>query len=217
MSEALATASYAVAEAAGIKDNDLTLAVNLDAVRGIAAVARAFNKPLTVDLQDGYGAELEEAVGKLIEYGVAGINLEDWDRTTNKLYDVDTAASRVRRCLDVAVERGVPDFVVNARCDVLVKGGALEEVLDRGKKYLAAGGTTVFVWGGSRGVSTTEVKTMVNAFGGRLNVLLKLSDSGLTVKQLAQIGVARISVGPTLQFVAKKAVQSEATKLLTRL
>ena len=213
--EALATASYAVAKAGGTTDDDLTLDVNLAAVRGISSVAREFNKPLTVDLQDGYGPKLEEAVESLMEYGVTGINLEDYDQSAKKLYDTDTAVNRIRRSLEVARKHNVPDFVVNARCDVLVQGGELAEVLDRGKRYIEAGATTVFVWGGSsRGVSRAEVERMVEAFEGRLNVLLKSSDDGLAIKQLAEIGVARISVGPTLQFTATRALQSEAKKLL---
>lgn len=217
VSEALATASYAVAEAAGIADNDLTLKDNLSAAKGIAVVAKEFGKPLTVDLQDGYGSELEDGIKSLIEFGVTGINLEDYDRATEKLYNIGTAASRIRRVLDVAREHNVTDFVVNARCDVLVQGGELKEVLERGKKYLEAGATTVFVWGGSRGVSKTEVEQLVKAFGGRLNVMLNLSDDGLAIEILAQMGVARISIGPTLQFIAMKALQNEAKRLLTRL
>ena len=57
---ALATASYAVAAAAGLEDDDLTLEINLAAVKGIAKVAKQFNLPLTVDFQDGYGDKLEE-------------------------------------------------------------------------------------------------------------------------------------------------------------
>lgn len=216
-SEALATASYAVAEAAGIADNDLSLDVNLAAVKSIALFSQKFKKPLTVDLQDGYGPLLEKAIETLIGYGAAGVNLEDYDRTTEKLYEVDTAVSRIRSVIEVARSNGVPDFVVNARCDVLVKGGELEEVIKRGKKYLEAGATTVFVWGGSRGVSRAEVELLVHAFGGRLNVMLKLTEGGLTIKELAELGVARISIGPTLQFVAKKALQSQAQKLLERL
>jgi 2-methylisocitrate lyase-like PEP mutase family enzyme len=217
VSEALATASSAVAEAAGIADNDLTLKDNLAAVKGIVAVSKEFNKPLTVDLQDGYGPELEGAIETLTALGVTGINLEDYDRATEKLYDIATATNRVRRALEVAREQGVPDFVINARCDVLVQGGEMKEVLERGKKYIEAGATTVFVWGGSRGVSKIEVEQLVKTFGGRLNVMLKQSDDGLSIEQLAQIGVARVSIGPALQFVAKKALQSEARRLLTRL
>lgn len=215
--KALATASYAVARAAGSKDDDMTLDINLAAVKGIAAVSKELNKPLTVDIQDGYGSQLEEAIGKLLDFGVSGINLEDCDKATGKMHDVETAVNRIKRTLDVAGKRNVPDFVVNARCDVLVQGGKMDEVIERGKRYLDAGATTVFVWGGSkRGVSKAEVEQMVKEFGGRLNVSLKMTAEGLTIKELAEIGVARISVGPALQFVAMKAFQSEAEKLLTQ-
>jgi 2-methylisocitrate lyase-like PEP mutase family enzyme len=75
--KALATASAAIAAASGLSDDDLTLTVNMRAVESIAKVAAAHNLPLTVDLQDGFGDELEEAVRRVIELGGVGINLED--------------------------------------------------------------------------------------------------------------------------------------------
>ena len=92
----------------------------------------------------------------------------------------------------------------------------MAEVLERGKAYLAAGATTVFVWGGSqRGVCSAEVAEMVEVFEGRLNVAMKLSPDGVKVKDLAGLGVARISVGPQIQFMAMNAFAKEAEKILT--
>lgn len=89
-------------------------------------------------------------------------------------------------------------------------------MLDRGKQYLEAGATTVFVWGGSkRGVSKGEVENLVKSFHGRLNVILKRTADGLSVKQLADMGVARISIGPALQFAAMGAVKKEAEAILS--
>lgn len=212
----LATASYGVARANGTQDDDMTLETNLEAVVGIAAVAREFDKPLTVDVQDAYGDRLEEAIGRLIDLGVAGVNLEDVDKESQKFHSIEVAADRVRRALDVARYKGVPDFVVNARCDTLVWGGKIEETIERGKAYLAAGATSVFVWGGSkRGVSRKEVEQLVKAFDGRLNVSLKMSDPDrLTVKDVSKIGVSRISVGPTIQFMAMDVYSQEAHKLI---
>lgn len=214
-SKALATASYAVAAAQGITDESLDLSNNLAVIPNIAAVAKQFNKPLTVDIQDGYGDSLEKAITALIDYGVVGVNLEDCDKDGN-LYPVGAAVERIKRTLLVAKNKKVPDFVVNARCDVLVKGGKLDEVLDRGKQYLAAGATTVFVWGGSsRGVSFQEVQTMVKEFDGRLNVLLSGKPDALTIPRIRDLGVARISVGPLLQIKAMEKLAQEAEKLLT--
>ena len=213
--KALATASYGVARANGVEDDDMTMEQNLAAVRGIAAVAEEIKKPLSVDFQDGYGDRLEEGVTELIKMGVVGINLEDCDKSTQKMYPVAESTSRVRRALKTAKDLGVSDFVVNARCDTLVHGGELEEVMTRGKAYLDAGATSVFVWGGSaRGVSRDEVVRMVKAFDGRLNVALKLAPGNLTVAQLAKIGVSRVSVGPQIQFMAMDHFAQVAEKLL---
>ncbi|KAF2098964.1 Phosphoenolpyruvate/pyruvate domain-containing protein [Rhizodiscina lignyota] len=214
--KALATASYAVAREYGLEDDDLDMETNLNGVRGIAKVATEHNKPLSVDFQDGYGDKLEDGFAKLLDLGITGANMEDVDKDTGKQYSVEEAVARIERVLKVVKKMGVPDFALNARCDTLVKGGCMDDVITRGKQYLAAGATTVFVWGGSkRGVSRAEVERMVKEFDGRLNVSMKLSPDGLNVAQLSEIGVARISVGPTLQFTAMAALKSEAEKMLT--
>lgn len=212
--KALATASYAVAAANGVTDDDMDMETNLRASKAIAKIAAEFNKPLTIDIQDTYGKNLRQTIAALVDYGVHGVNLEDVDKGSQKLYSQDEAVDRIKLTLKTAAENGVKDFVVNARCDVLVRGGELSEVLQRGKAYLAAGATTVFVWGGSgRGVSRDEIKTMVKEFDGRLNVAMKMVD-GLNVKELSELGVARISVGPQLQFIAMAAYAEEARKIL---
>lgn len=214
--KALATASYAVARANGTEDDDMDAQTNLRAVLPIAKVAAEFNKPFTVDIQDAYGEKLEEVMTALIQGGVHGVNLEDVNKDTQKFYSQQEAVERIRRTLKVAESLGIKDFVVNARCDVLVHGGQLSEVLARGKAYLAAGATSVFVWGGSqRGVSRDEVATMVKEFDGRLNVSMKLSPDGLNASQLSEIGVSRISIGPAIQFIAMDTYAKEAEKILT--
>jgi 2-methylisocitrate lyase-like PEP mutase family enzyme len=217
-SKAIATASYAVAVAAGTGDDDLTLEQNLAAVKGIAKVAKKHGKPLSVDIQDAYGDRLEEAITALIELGVVGVNLEDVDKDTHKQFAPKIAVQRIKRVLAVAEKESVPDFVVNARCDTLLKGGELSETIERGQKYLEAGATTVFVLGGSkRGVSRAEVVKLVKAFDGRLNVSMRLASGNLTVKDLADIGVARISIGPQLTLKAMGYYGAEAEKILNQI
>lgn len=214
--QALATASFAVAAAAGTSDDHLTLEMNLAAVRSIAPVAKEHGLPLTVDWQDGYGDRLEEGIGKLIELGVAGINIEDCHNETKTMFPIEEAAERVKRVMAVAKERGVPDFVVNARADSMLRGGLLPEVIERGKSYLAAGATTVFVLGGSVGgsLSVEEVKQLISAFDGRLNTPLRIAEGHRTVKEWSELGVARLSIGPQLQIISMKKLSDEADRLL---
>ncbi len=213
---AIATASYAVAASTGIEDDDLTLEQNLAAVEGIAAVAREYGKPLTVDMQSGYGDRLEEAVRKLLEKGVVGCNLEDKDTVTRQMYPVDEAAGRIKRTRAIAEELGVPKFVINARTDILVTGGTVSEAIQRGRAYLDAGATTVFVWGGSKrgGMTSAEVGRITQALGGRISVKLCLGAQYLTGRELAEIGVARISCGPELWWKAMKTFEQEMNGIL---
>ncbi len=169
-SETLATTSFSVARAAGLSDEQLALDVNLVAVRGIASVAAEFKKPLTVDIQDAYGSDLETAINALIDLDVAGINLEHCELATGDLSDIDEASSRIERVLNVARRR---DFVVNAGCDALAKGRDLDEVLSHGMRCLAAGAISVLVWGAQRGVPKDEVERLVSEFDGRLAVLAR--------------------------------------------
>ena len=213
-SHAIATASYAVARTFGVEDDDMTLEQNLAVAKLIGKAVAKHGKPLTVDLQDGYGNRLEEAIKGVVAAGAVGVNLEDCDKDAKKMYSLDEASDRVRRAIKAASGAGVPDFVVNARCDTLLHEGEMDEVIQRGKEYLDAGAASVFVWGGrERGTSKAEVERMVNEFDGRLNVSLRW-DGGLTVAELAKIGVARISVGPTIQFFAVGEFTKKAAELL---
>lgn len=182
--KALATASYAVAEAAGLKDEELTIQENMRGIKLISGVAREFDLPLTADIQGGYGEQLESCIKDLIDLGVVGCNLEDVDEMTGKQYDKDTAANRVRRALKMAADCGVPDFVVNARVDTLLFDDEIEEAIARGNQYLAAGATTAFVWGGRKrgGTSRQEVIRLCEGLQGRLNVSMRIAPGNLTLE-----------------------------------
>ncbi|KAL3474549.1 phosphoenolpyruvate phosphomutase-domain-containing protein [Aspergillus californicus] len=189
--KAIATASFAIAASQGIADNDLTLSQNLASVRLIAA-ALAENGlprlPLSVDVQDGY--DIAETITEIIKVGAVGCNIEDVDNSTEKLRPLAEAVSRIKLAVQTARDHGLPEFVVNARTDILGSGGSIEDAIERGLAFLKAGACTVFVWGGpmGRGVSRGEIEKLVAAFDGRLNVKLVLKDEFLTIPELKQIG-----------------------------
>jgi 2-methylisocitrate lyase-like PEP mutase family enzyme len=210
-SEALATASYAIAAVNGVEDDNLDLDTNLAALQRIVPTALKHGKPITVDMQDGYGDQLEHAITSVIELGASGCNIEDRDNGTGELLPIDAAAARIQRACQAAAKAGVPSFVVNARTDaVVVNGGDVDDAIVRGQAYLEAGAATVFVWGGPRGLSKSEVTRLCDAFNGRLNVLARLTPDGLTLRELADIGVSRISIGPALWRHAMDAFRERA-------
>lgn len=223
--KAIATASYAIAETLGIRDEDLTFEQNMAAIESISRHVRNAGLPLSVDIQDGYGDRISDAVQTVIRLGAAGANIEDsypergYGRgIEGSLRDIATATTRIKTAVRVAAEMGMPDFVVNARTDVMrlvpLPDNALEETIRRGKAFLEAGATTIFVWGGGRGLRTAEVERLVTEFKGRLAVKLSDKEDGLTTSELKGIGVARISVGPSLWFLGMEAVKSGAARIL---
>ncbi|KAL4890099.1 phosphoenolpyruvate phosphomutase-domain-containing protein [Aspergillus ambiguus] len=209
--KAIATASYAIAASQGVDDNSLTLAQNLSAVRPIAAfLAHTKAFPLTVDIQDGYD-DVAGAIREIISLGAVGCNLEDMDNARGQLRPLSEAVSRIKQALQAARAAGVPNFAINARTDVLLTGGSLDDAIERGKAYLEAGACTVFVWGGAgRGISREEIAKLVHAFEGRLNVKLVPRDGFLSVPDLKALGVARISLGPELWRAAMGALKEKA-------
>jgi len=233
--KAIATASFAIAASLGLTDDQLSLGANLIRISSLAPHVRKAGLPLTVDIQDAYGEKLEDVVAAVVRTGAVGANVEDLrgdvdesgkgeEGSTSLLWSLEEQVTRIRRVLEVAAENGCPDFVVNARCDVMTPAShpsqfhsevddtaLLNETIRRGKAYLSAGATTVFVWGGpSRGLRDHEIRTLVQEFGGRLAVKLGSGKDVLSVKQLAEMGVARISVGPELYRAALRAVREAA-------
>lgn len=238
--KALATASYALAASIGKPDEDLTVQDNLSLIRPISAVAHELDLPLSVDLQDGYAApddldSLRATITTLItELGVVGINLEDsWHETVRTNVDTSTsitgiagsiipedhAIERIRTVLSTARSLGVQDFVINARSDTFLLGGSLDDSIRRGRKFLEAGAETVFIfWPPHWEMKRTDVQRVIDELGGRVNVSCRLGEmgegkGGLTPRDLAQMGAARVSVGPAVYRAAVAAVREAAGKV----
>ncbi|PVH83876.1 Phosphoenolpyruvate/pyruvate domain-containing protein [Cadophora sp. DSE1049] len=228
--KAAATASYAVAAKLSIADEDLNLSQNLSSVSQFAPLIRDAGLPLSMDLQDGYGDQIAEAIAGAISIGVVGANIEDsypekgFGVGLACLRSIEEATERIKKVIEVARDAGIPDFVVNARTDVLClkpnpEGWTgemmVEEAVTRGNSYLAAGATSVFVWGGPGGLITSEeIKTLVTGFKGRLAVKLGARKDDLSVKELADLGVCRISIGPSLLKTDTDGFRKGATRIL---
>ena len=185
---ALATASAAVAAAYGYPDQEqIPLQLVLDQ---LARIAAAVDLPVTADLEAGYG-DPAGTVRRAVAAGAVGANLEDGLRPRTE------AVAAVRAVTAATDELGIP-FVLNARTDTYLLGGdrhpdvVLSDTLDRGRAFLDAGASCVFVPGR---LSAEVIAALVEGFGrGRLSVL---GVAGLpSPVELEALGVARISYGP---------------------
>jgi len=228
--KALATTSSAIANTFSVPDASLTFNQNLAGIQKIAPLARSAGLPLTVDLQDGYGEFLEQCVHRIVCAGAVGANIEDsypekgFGDGMDCLRNVEESAERIRLAIKYAAEIGLPDFVVNARTDVMrlkpnpegwTREMMVQEVVERGKAFLDVGATCVFVWGGAAGeVTKAEVELLVKKFGGKLAVKLADGKDGLSVKELAELGVCRISMGGGLYGNDMHALRNKAERVL---
>lgn len=199
--EAVATASYSIAAARGYPDGEQIPVSEM--IEAIGLIASAVNIPVTADLEAGYG-DAGATVAAAIAAGAVGGNLEDRMRPAAEHARAVAAARAAGNAAGI-------HFVINARTDEFLLGeGNLDRAIAVGCTYLQAGADCIFVPGAA---SPDDIAALVAAFDGRLSLIG--SSRGPTLGELAQLGVARISVGPGSLGVAAAALRDAAAQLLS--
>ena len=146
---------------------------------------------------------------------MSGANLEDRPGSGPAgLRPIGDQCARLAAARDAADRSGVP-FVLNARTDVyLAQVGEPAEretlALERAAHYAEAGADCVFVPGLS---DPGVIARLVKAAPVPVNVLLA-PGSGVSVAQLAQTGVRRISTGHLIAAAAYATIRRAARELL---
>lgn len=208
--QALATASHAVSFVHGVPDNEgLSLEQALESARIIIG---AVTLPVSIDFEKGYASDaagVQQNVARLIEAGAAGLNIEDsLEASSGPLRDPADAASRVAAARAAADEAGVP-LAINARVDSLVsKPADWVGAMDRANRYLDAGATSIFVL---RLPTEGLVERAVRDVNGPVSVIS--NPTSVSLKKLAELGVARVSFGPGMLGLTLAHLQRAATQL----
>lgn len=198
--KALATTSSGYAHSIGYSDGDVSRDMVLVHCREIAAVS---DIPVNADFENGYAhdpAGVAENVRLCIETGVAGLSIEDYTGDdANPLYDFDLALARVKATRK-AIDAAGGDVVFTARTEGFIKNRPdMAETIRRLKAFADAGADCLY----APGIRTREqIESVVKAVAPQPVNLLMSTASGLTVKDVADMGVRRISVGGTLARVA---------------
>ncbi len=181
---AVGTTSFGIAASAGLPDG-----ARSSKAATVALAAHMCRLPVhvTTDIEDGYSddpAEVAEFVAELAALGVVGVNLED--SKDGHLVDPTLLSAKV-----AAVKRRSPDVFVNARVDNLwfAEEATVDAVLLRARAYADAGADGIFV----PGLAVPEdIRSITSGIGLPVNVLAHPS---LTVAQLGELGVRRVSSG----------------------
>ena len=212
---AIATSSWAVAEAQGYRDGE---ALPLDLLERIAGrIVATVDVPVTLDFEGGYShddGELAENVSRLLHLGIVGINFEDRVVKGTELHEIDRQARRIAIIRETATRNGSQLFI-NARTDLFLgrNGDPAEsvvEALERAEAYAGAGASGFFVPGLIGEASIGRI-----CEGVSLPVNIMLVDGVPSNGRLSQLGVARISYGATPFIDAMDALERDAKKVLS--
>ena len=195
--KAIATGSWSVAAAQGFFDAE-ALPLNL-ALENVTRIVGFVDLPVTLDFEGGYAADLatlRSNIEKVIDTGAIGINFEDQMIGGDGLHSVEEQSKRIRAIREAADTRGIPLFI-NARTDVFLKNGPavhaehFEEAIARGLAYAEAGASGLF----APGLKDPKLIKEICARSPLPVNIMVMADTPSN-KEMADLGVARISYGP---------------------
>jgi 2-methylisocitrate lyase-like PEP mutase family enzyme len=196
---ALATTSGGVARSLGFEDGT---APGDEMLRVAARIAAAVDVPVTADLERGYD-DPPAIVRAAWEVGIVGANIEDSVGESPPV-PIDDQVELLS-----AVRAAAPDLVLNARVDTFLHGSGVEETIERGRAYLAAGADCVFP---IMVADRADIEAVVEGVGGPVAVM---AVPGLPpIEELERIGVARFTWGSGLAEAALSAAARVAELVL---
>ncbi|WP_333988370.1 isocitrate lyase/PEP mutase family protein [Pseudomonas sp. S3(2024)] len=198
--QALATTSAGHAFSQGKADGALSLDDTLANVRAIVA---ATDLPVAVDLENGFAddpAECAKSLLRAAEAGAVGGSIEDaTGRADAPIYCFEHAVARIEAA--VAAVRTLPfPFILTARAENYLHGNPdLNDTIRRLQAFAEAGADVLYAPGLR---SAEEVLAVVRAVAPKpVNVLMS-GGLKLTVRELEEMGVRRISTGSALALAA---------------
>ncbi len=207
---ALATTSSGHAATLGRLDGRVS---RDEAIAHAAAIVRATPLPVSADLENGFGhepAEVAETVKMAIGVGLAGCSIEDYSQDpADPFYPAELAAERIAAAAEAA-HAGPSRLVLTARAENQIAGRQdLADTIARLQSFQEAGADVLY----APQVSQPEhIRQVVEAVDRPVNVLVRPGCPPVT--ELAELGVARVSIGGTFNLVGLAAVADAAMEFL---
>ena len=178
-------------------------------------IAGATPLPVTADLENGYGGtprEVAETIAAAWRAGAVGGSIEDGtaDRRA-PVYEFGLAVERVAAAAEAA--RALPGpFVLTARAENFLYGiRDLDDTIRRLQAFAAAGADVLY----APGLYTLdEMRAVVSSVDRPVNVVMGLADPSITLAQLTEVGVRRVSIGGALSRLALRSFLDGAQEML---
>jgi len=198
---ALATTSAGFAFAHGVPDGWVS---RHQMLAHIAEIVSATDLPVNADFGNGFAddpAQVEANVTACVATGIAGLSIEDATGDQSQpLYEFSLAVERIKAARSAIDDCGFA-VLLTARAECYLTGHAepFAESVRRLKAYAEAGADVLYAPGVSK---REEMQAIVSAVAPKPVNMLMSSDLGLSVSDVAEMGVRRISVGSTLARAA---------------
>lgn len=194
--KALATTSSGFAWSRGYPDNGISREMALSHLQEMVA---ATDLPVNADFESGFARDasgVAESVRLAVETGVAGLSIEDSTGVAAQpLFELNVAVERMKAARK-AIDRAGADTLLVGRAECFFVGRPdLEETIARLKAYANAGADCLYAPGIR---SREQITAVVAAVAPKPFNLLVGSVSDLTMRDIAALGVRRVSVGGAL-------------------
>jgi len=214
---AIGTTSAGIAFQHGLPDSGGAVSFDL-ALEETCKIVKAVDIPVSMDAENGYGDSAElvaKNMNKIVSTSVVGANIEDYTGVESKpLYDLELARERIQSAKEAVADIGYP-FTLTARTDCFLTNHptALKEAISRANKFKEAGADCLFV----PGVKDIEtIKTLVMEVNGPISVVMGLTGSPISLKELKAAGVARISIGGSLARATFGLIRNASKEMLEK-
>jgi 2-methylisocitrate lyase-like PEP mutase family enzyme len=209
--EALATTSSGFAATLGLPDGSVT---RDQAIVHAGIIVASTPLPVSADLENGYADDPEGVAGTVtaaVAAGLAGCSIEDFSgRADDPIYDISLATERIAAAAQAA-HGGPQRLVLTGRAENYLHGrDDLADTITRLQRYAEAGADVLYAPGLSR---ASDIRDVVTSVDRPVNVIARAGAP--SVAELAELGVARISVGGSFAFAAIGALTEAARELQT--
>ncbi|MGE3832335.1 MAG: oxaloacetate decarboxylase [Parvibaculaceae bacterium] len=211
--QALATTSAGFAFAKG-KPDEVRALSREEVIANVAEIVGASVLPVSADLQNGYGDAPEDCALTITwaaQAGAVGGSIEDASGDPDApIYPVEFAAERIQAAAEAARKTGIP-FMLTARAENYLNGRPdLADTIARLQAYQEAGADVLFAPGVSK---KEEIAELVRSLDRPVNVIMGGKGIGLTVEDLSELGVKRISIGSAFARTALAAFMNAAREV----
>jgi 2-methylisocitrate lyase-like PEP mutase family enzyme len=212
--EAIATTSAGFARSIGKADGDVE---RDEMIEHCGILAAATDLPVSADLENGYAddpADVAETVRLAAAAGLAGCSIEDLPlHRVGEPYEISFAAERVRAAAEAAHALPFP-FTLTARAENYIADRPdLADTIARLQAFQEAGADVLYAPGLR---SKEDIGTVVRAVDRPVNVLAGLRGMQLTLAELSDLGVKRVSIGGGLARAAYDAAFRVAQEIRDR-